>query len=343
MRCVSTRVFPLPAPARMSSGPSVCSTASSWVGFKDSSNTETKLYQRGALYPVQKYPNLPLSLLHHHALRRDPKPSRFYRLEESGCGGTPGIGEEGLAVRREQLRHEVREGRSVPPLVEHVGGEDEIEGRQVVGGEPVEQRGLRLPADVRAGVVGGEVEGCRVVVGREDPRPAGEGYDRRKPHAATELDGAFSRQLLPRERAGQGHRARPELGPVREPFVVLEVLLVEQVVDGGGVRNAVGSAAHLDAGLRKAGAATQVCPQPIQRDVLSGRRRRLRGRGAPPARRLRARLCCSFRRPLRERREPRPRPCSSRTGGRRRCSTPRPPSSAPGGPRRPGSPRRRGP
>src|ERR671910_784402 len=33
-RCVSTRVFPEPAPAITSSGPSVCSTASRWAGFR---------------------------------------------------------------------------------------------------------------------------------------------------------------------------------------------------------------------------------------------------------------------------------------------------------------------
>src|ERR687892_1481675 len=33
-RCVSTRVLPEPAPAITSSGPSVCSTASRWAGFR---------------------------------------------------------------------------------------------------------------------------------------------------------------------------------------------------------------------------------------------------------------------------------------------------------------------
>ncbi len=33
-RCVSTRVFPEPAPAITSSGPSVCRTASRWAGFR---------------------------------------------------------------------------------------------------------------------------------------------------------------------------------------------------------------------------------------------------------------------------------------------------------------------
>src|ERR687892_2134005 len=38
MRCVSTRVLPEPAPARISSGPSPCSTASRWGSFSPSSS-----------------------------------------------------------------------------------------------------------------------------------------------------------------------------------------------------------------------------------------------------------------------------------------------------------------
>ena len=36
MRCVSTRVLPEPAPATMSSGPSVWVTASAWTGLSPS-------------------------------------------------------------------------------------------------------------------------------------------------------------------------------------------------------------------------------------------------------------------------------------------------------------------
>src|SRR5215211_5585182 len=86
-RCVSTRVFPLPAPARMSSGPSVCSTASSWVGFRDSSNTDKKLYQQGALDPAPKlvyeHPHLSPALLHGRAFHRGPEPPGSQSLEKS--------------------------------------------------------------------------------------------------------------------------------------------------------------------------------------------------------------------------------------------------------------------
>src|SRR3954452_6279626 len=39
MRCVSTRVFPDPAPATTSRGPWPCTTASSWSGFRPSAGT----------------------------------------------------------------------------------------------------------------------------------------------------------------------------------------------------------------------------------------------------------------------------------------------------------------
>src|SRR5215218_5962565 len=136
MRCVSTRVFPLPAPARMSSGPSVCSTASSWVGFRDSSNTDKKLYQQGALdpapKPVYEHPHLSPALLHGRAFHRGPEPPRSQSLEKSRRGRPAGIGEEGLPAWREQPWDQVREGRDVPSLVEHVGGEDQVEGLEAI-------------------------------------------------------------------------------------------------------------------------------------------------------------------------------------------------------------------
>src|SRR5215218_4219662 len=45
MRCVSARVFPLPAPATMSTGPSVCSTASDWMSLRPSSKGDTAFTQ----------------------------------------------------------------------------------------------------------------------------------------------------------------------------------------------------------------------------------------------------------------------------------------------------------
>src|SRR4051794_7369140 len=42
IRCVSTRVLPEPAPARISSGPSPCSTASRWGGLRPSRRSATR-------------------------------------------------------------------------------------------------------------------------------------------------------------------------------------------------------------------------------------------------------------------------------------------------------------
>src|SRR3954452_7267812 len=42
MRWVSTRVLPEPAPARISSGPSPCSTASRWGGFRPARRDSTR-------------------------------------------------------------------------------------------------------------------------------------------------------------------------------------------------------------------------------------------------------------------------------------------------------------
>jgi hypothetical protein len=75
-----------------------------------------------------------------------------------------------------------------------------------------------------------EVEGGFVVVCRENLRAVREGDDGGEPDAAAELDGAPAGKVFAREVPRQGDRARPELGPVREPLVTLEISLVYEGV-----------------------------------------------------------------------------------------------------------------
>jgi hypothetical protein len=124
-------------------------------------------------------PNFPLTLLHFHALRRPLEPTVFHQLQEHRCVAAPGISENDLASRCEQLGDEARQGRDVPGLVEHVGGENEVEGSEVfrVRRVPVEVRSPRLSAEVGQGVMERKIEGCLVVVGSEDLRTGVEGSD----------------------------------------------------------------------------------------------------------------------------------------------------------------------
>jgi hypothetical protein len=108
--------------------------------------------------------------------------------------------------------------------------------------------------------VNSEVEGGFVVVGRENFCAPREGGDGGEPDAAAQLDGAPAGQVFAREGAGEGDRARPELGPVREPLVALEISLVYEGVGRGGVQDAVGSITYLDDGLEESGAAAEVRP-----------------------------------------------------------------------------------
>ncbi len=71
-------------------------------------------------------------------------------------------------------------------------------------------------------------------------------------------------QIFPRKIARQGYRARPELGPVREPLVAREILLVYQGLRRGWVQNAVGVVSYLDKGLEKPRAAAEVPPESSQ-------------------------------------------------------------------------------
>ena len=186
---------------------------------------------------MHQHPDLPPSLLHQHIFSCVFESPLLHQLEKQGRVLAPRVGEDGLTARREQPGYEIREGRGVAPFVEHVGGQDEVGGPEVfsIRRAPVDERGLRLAAQVRPGIMEGEVEGSLVVVGSENISPASEGDDGGKPDAAAELDGAPVGQVFARDVARQGDSARPELGPVREPLVALEVLLVQEGVRRGWV------------------------------------------------------------------------------------------------------------
>jgi hypothetical protein len=109
--------------------------------------------------------------------------------------------------------------------------------------------------------VGCELEGSLVVVTRGNRGAAREGDDARESYTAAELDGALAGQVLLRQVPRQGDRARPELGPVREPLVALEVLLVQESVSRDGVEDTVGPVPDLDEGLEQPRAAAEVGPE----------------------------------------------------------------------------------
>jgi hypothetical protein len=210
---------------------------------------------------VHQNPDPSPTLFHPHLLRRDLEPLLPHQLEKGGRLPALRVGEESLATGCEQPGGEIRECRSVHSLVEHVGGESEVEGPEVLRLRrvPVEERGSRRPTQVRPGVVDREVQGCFVVIGSEDLRAAREGCDGRESDAAAELDGTPAGQILAREVSRQGDRARPELGPVREPLVALEISIVYEGVGGGGVQDAVTFISDLYDGLGEPCAAAEMC------------------------------------------------------------------------------------
>jgi hypothetical protein len=205
-------------------------------------------------------------LLHHHVLRRVFEPPLLHRPEESRCISAPGVGEDDLAARCEQLGDQVCEGWGATPLVEHVGGDDEVEDSETfrVRRVPVEERGPWLAAHVDSGVVADEVEGGFVMIRREDSGAASEGDGGREPDAAAELEHASAGQVSLCQVPRQGDRARPELGPVREPLVAVEVFVVDQGVRRSGMQDAVGPVSDLDDGFGQPGPAAEVRPELVQ-------------------------------------------------------------------------------
>jgi hypothetical protein len=179
---------------------------------------------------------------------------------------TAGIGEDRLTAGREQLWYEVGEGSSVLTLVEDVRGEDQVVGSNTpcIRFAPVQNCDFRFSAEVRAGIVGCEIEGGLVVVCSEDFGALVEREYGGQPDAAPQLDGVSTRKVAFREVTGQREAARPEFGPVREPLIAVEVFLVDQVVRRDGVGYAVCPVPDLDRGFGQPGKAAEMGSDSIQ-------------------------------------------------------------------------------
>ncbi len=67
-------------------------------------------------------------LLHRLVLDRVPEPEALHRLQKYRRFVAAGVGEECLSAGREELGCQVGEGLGVLAFVEHVGGENEVEG-----------------------------------------------------------------------------------------------------------------------------------------------------------------------------------------------------------------------
>jgi hypothetical protein len=212
---------------------------------------------------MQEHLHPPRALLDRDLFQRVLEPMFLHRLEKDRRFVSAGVGEDRHPTGPEEPGHQIGEGSGILAFVEDVGGEDEVERSHApnVRRAPVEEGRIWLPAQVHAGVVGREVEGCLVVVCRQHRCTAVERNESRQPDAASQLDDSCPIKVAFREVSRQGEGARPQLGPVREPFVAVEVIFVDQVVRRDGVRDAVRCVADLDGGFGQPGTSAEVGSQ----------------------------------------------------------------------------------
>ena len=223
---------------------------------------------------MQEHLHLRSVLANQVFFRREPEAQIIHSLYKCRGARPAGVGEEDLASSREESRHQSSQHRRVTRLVEHVRRENEVESPEGLRlrRAPVEEGGVEVMSGVQTSIVGDEVQSGLVVIRREDPRASCKCHHRREPDAAAEFDGSNAREVFAREAAGEGDRARPELGPVREPLVALEVLLVDEGVGGGGVNDAIGLRADRDGGLGEGGEVPEVRAELIaQRTAAASR------------------------------------------------------------------------
>src|SRR5215204_742349 len=203
----------------MRSGPSVYSTASSWVGFNVSRSTAREYNSRPRPIPHQILPSQSVEE-HLHTSRRlldgdlfscILEVASFHSFQGDRRLVTARGGEDRLAAGRKELRYEVSESNCVLTLVEDVRGEDQVEGPHAlyVRFAPVEDGDLRFLVQVSAGVVGREVESGLVVVRSKDFGALGEREYGGQPDAAPQLDNARTPKIAFREVARQRDGARP--------------------------------------------------------------------------------------------------------------------------------------
>ncbi len=122
----------------------------------------------------------------------------------------------------EDPRQEGRDRRDAPRLVEHIGGDREIEIAGPVGVAPVEDRGLdREPV---AGRVGSrELERGGFVVGDEHVRAGPRRGESGEPHPGAHLDDAPAVEIELEEMPPERDRGGPDVGPVRDALVAGEL------------------------------------------------------------------------------------------------------------------------
>ena len=178
----------------------------------------------------------------------------------------------------------------VPLLVEHVGGEREVErlGQRLrQSSTPRVQRRGRF-----GGVLAQQLDRVRRPSrSRDHARPRAAATSDGHAEAAAELDDPSDPARLGRERPRSASRGGPELGPVRQELVVRERLLVEQRI---GSRPAGAARArpppHRTVSSRSSSAGSEQRSSPT---VTPGRQlaELARARAARPARRPRARSC----------------------------------------------------
>lgn len=209
--------------------------------------------------------DLPSSLLDRDGRFRASESPLVHLFDEEFGSGAARVGEKEFAIWRKKFRDEVCEIPGVGPLIQNIRREHDIERSKTFEFRvsPVEVGGFQVLSGVRfdvcLGVVRGEIQRARIVVGGDGfVSSAFERGDARESDAAPEFDGSLSVEAHLRDVFRQRERARPQVGPVRDALVFLELLLVEEGVGGGGVGYVIKFPSGLDDGLGELCAAPEV-------------------------------------------------------------------------------------
>jgi len=146
-------------------------------------------------------------------------------------GGALGVGQDGPSAWAQGVLNEIEDRLDEAQFVEHVRGQDEVEGSGWKGrGAPVHGRepgrGEAVTFGVDPGVPPGVAQGLGDVVQSEDPRAERGGDHGDEAQAAAQVDdrkGRHSLGVVPTP-VGQEQAGGPELDPVGQTLVLVQVV-----------------------------------------------------------------------------------------------------------------------
>src|SRR6185312_11685340 len=124
---------------------------------------------------------------------------------------------------------------------------------------PVDERGVDLPGEIAKRIRARKCQGVVIVIARCDRMACDRGGDAHKANARANLDGTATRSLVGDDEVGQNGRRWPQLGPVRQSLIPIEIALADEILRTARPQNVDVTAANADVVVDGNEASLEIC------------------------------------------------------------------------------------